>query len=1188
MRFYLFEIRYWLRQPMVYIFFIINALLIFGATSSDNINVGGSFGNILKNAPFVIQTYYSIMSFLTLLMTTAFILASTIRDFTYNSYQIIFTTPVKRLHYLLGRFFGAVTISTLPMLGVSAGILIGCLMPWVDPEKVGLVFLDAHLAGFLQLAVPNTLFSASVVFIIAALTRNTISAFIGSLLLLVATGIAGAFAEDLSREWLAILMDPYGSQTFSILTKYWTVSQKNSQVLPLTGLYLYNRLIWFAVSVILILITSKLFSFTAKNKKVKEKNDDADEPLLHKHASLPAVSPVFNRKAAFVMYFARIKFELSSILKSPAFIVILIAGLLNFLPTIFLNDAPYGLTAHPVTYYMIDMVQGSFYLFLIAIIIIYSGQLVWKERDNKMEEIYDATPHPTWISWLSKFTSLAIIIFIVQVFCIIACITAQLSKGFYDIRPAVYITTLLGIDYSGLLYLVIMAMFLHSVINNKYLAFFAFVIFLLLNNFLWVLLEVESNMVQYGGKPTYIYSDMNGYGPFLKSIVWFRGYWLLLAVMLAVVSLYSWTRGKETSFRSKSINVFNGIRNEVKPLMLTLLFLWLLVACIVFYNTKVINKIVTEDEIELQQAAYEKKYKKFEKLNQPRITAIKYAIDIFPSTRSFLAKGEWWVKNKGATPIDSVHVNMLRNYNIEFKLPGSALIQNDEKLHYRIYKLHHSLMPGDSLHITFSSEFVSRGFENEVSFTSIADNGSFFNNSDFSPAIGYQPGNELADRDKRKKQDLPEKERLPALERNCTTNCMNNYISNNSDWVTLETTISTSADQTAIAPGSLTNHWKKDGRNYYSYHLDHYALNFYSFMSARYEILRDTFKGIKLEVYYDKSHPYNIQNMRRSLSRSLDYYTSNFGTYSNAQARIIEFPRYQSFAQAFPGTMPYSEGIGFISKIEKKEDIDMVFYVVAHEMAHQYWAHQLIGAEMQGATLLSETFAQYSALMVMEKEYGRNAMKKFLKYEMDNYLRARGSERRKEVPLMYVEDQGYIHYRKGSLVMYYLREMIGEEMVNKSLRKLLTTYAYKEPPYPTAYMAVDAFRENTPDSLQYLITDLFETITLFNNRAKTATAKKQSGNNYELTLEVESQKFRADSLGRETEIPVNDWIEIGVFGEASDENPDGNLLFRQKFKIQQRKSILKIIVNSKPYKAGIDPLNLMVDLVSDDNIIKVE
>ena len=99
-------------------------------------------------------------------------------------------------------------------------------------------------------------------------------------------------------------------------------------------------------------------------------------------------------------------------------------------------------------------------------------------------------------------------------------------------------------------------------------------------------------------------------------------------------------------------------------------------------------------------------------------------------------------------------------------------------------------------------------------------------------------------------------------------------------------------------------------------------------------------------------------------------------------------------------------------------------------MGHQWWAHQVVGADMQGATSLSETLAQYSALMVMEKEYGQDTMRKFMQYEMDNYLRSRGTERLKERPLMRVEaSQGYIHYRKGSVVMYYLRQIIGEDAI---------------------------------------------------------------------------------------------------------------------------------------------------------------
>ncbi len=1189
MKFFTFELKYWLRQPMVYIFFIINALMIFGATYSDSITVGGSFGNITKNAPFVIQTYYSVMSFITLLMTTSFILASTTRDFSYNTYQIIFTTPVHRLQYLIGRFLGAITISVIPLLGVSLGIIVGCMMPDMEPEKVGPFILNAHLSAIFQLAVPNTFFSGAVVFMIAALTRNTIAAFIGSLALLLATGIAGAFAEDLDKEWLAILMDPYGNSTFSILTKYWTVNQKNNEILPLVGLYLYNRLIWIGISVILIAITAKIFSFTEKTKRLKkQKIQNEIENAATPYQPLPKVNPSYNQSAAWSMFRIRLKYEVLGILKSPAFIVLIVAGLMNFIPSLISNSGPYGLTTYPVTYSMIDSIQGAFYIFLIAIIIIYSGQLVWKERESKIEEIYDATPHPTWISYLSKFSSMAIVIFVVQAICIITCVIVQYVKGFTDVRIDVYIKTLLVIDYSGLLLMVAMAMFMHSMINNKYLAFFAFVVFMLVNSFVWMALEVDSNMVQYGGKPAFIYSDMNGFGPYVQSLTWFRIYWALVAFIISFLSVFAWVRGRESSFKYKMNQIGQGIKSKTGKFLLLIFTIWIITAGFVFYNTEILNEHESAKEEENFQAEYEKQYKKYNGINQPRATDFKYYIDLFPEERKLNIKGSFWSKNKGTTAIDSIHFTMPLHFKTELKIPGAKNILNNKKLQYRIYTLTKPLQPGDSIFIEFTSDYHAQGFENEVSFSSVVDNGSFFNNRDFVPQIGYQPNYELQEKDQRKDHGLAEIERMPKLERNCNANCMNSYLSNNSDWVNVESWFSTSDDQIAIAPGTLVAVQKKNGRSSYHYKLDHFSVNFYAFISAKFEVSRSKHKGIDVEVYYDSKHKYNVENMERSMKKSLDYYIENFGPYYHKQVRIIEFPRYASFAQAFPGTMPYSEGIGFIAKIEDEEDIDMVFYVVAHEMAHQYWAHQEISSEMQGATMMTETFSQYSALMVMEKEYGRNAMKKFLKYEMDKYLRARGSERLKELPLMLVENQGYIHYNKGSLVMYYLREMIGEENVNKSLQKLLVDFGYKEPPYPTSHHAVDLFKENTPDSLKYLITDLFETITLFNNRVLEARLNTLKNGKFELKLNVQSQKYRADSLGRETEIPVHDWIEIGVFKEPPPGKNMGEVIYRKKHFISKKETEIVLILDNKPWEAGIDPMNILVDLIGDDNLKNIE
>jgi aminopeptidase N len=396
--------------------------------------------------------------------------------------------------------------------------------------------------------------------------------------------------------------------------------------------------------------------------------------------------------------------------------------------------------------------------------------------------------------------------------------------------------------------------------------------------------------------------------------------------------------------------------------------------------------------------------------------------------------------------------------------------------------------------------------------------------------------------------------------------------------------VSTTADQIAVAPGSLQREWTEDNRRFFHYKSDGPILCFYSFLSARYEVLRDQWNDVAIEIYYQKGHEYNLDSMVKAIKTSLDYFTSNFSPYQHKQVRILEFPRYQRFAQSFPNTIPYSEGVGFIAHVDPNDerDIDYPFYITAHEVAHQWWAHQVIGGNVQGATMLSETLAQYSALMVMKHTFGPDKMKRFLSYELDRYLMGRGTERKKEMPLALVENQPYIHYNKGSLVMYALQDYIGESTVNQALSSFLKAAAFQQPPYCVSRELIEHFRQVTPADLAYIIEDLFETITIYDNRTKLATYEKQSDGKYAVHIHVAARKYRADELGEEKEIPINDYIDIGVLDD------DGNYLYLQKHKIGSRESEIVVEVDGRPAKAGIDPINKLVDRQPKDNVVSVK
>ena len=422
-----------------------------------------------------------------------------------------------------------------------------------------------------------------------------------------------------------------------------------------------------------------------------------------------------------------------------------------------------------------------------------------------------------------------------------------------------------------------------------------------------------------------------------------------------------------------------------------------------------------------------------------------------------------------------------------------------------------------------------------------------------------------------------------------TTAYANTYISRDSDWIRFEATVSTVPNQIAIAPGYLQKEWTDKGRRYFHYKMDAPILNFYSFLSAGYQVKKDKWKGVNLEIYYHKGHEYNLDRMMKGIKASLDYYTKNFGPYQHRQVRILEFPGYASFAQSFPNTIPFSESIGFIADIddEDEEDVDYPYYVTAHEVAHQWWAHQVIGADIQGATLMSETMSQYAALMVMKKTYGAERMKKFLKYEMDTYLGGRSMESKKEMPLYKNEQQAYIYYRKGSVVMYALADYLGEEKLNAAIKEYLQKVKFQEAPYTTSLEFLSYIKKATPDSLQYLVKDMFENITLYENKANELTYTQLKDGSYKVTLHLDAKKYYADSLGNEKEAKMNDFVDVAVFTykkeKGAAKGKDVPVYFEKK-RLKSGQNKFEIFVKEKPSKAGIDPYNKLIDRTPDDNL----
>ena len=681
---YAFEIRYWLKQPMVYVFMGINALLVFGAVASDNVTIGQAFDNLHKNAPYVVQSLYAYMSAVTFLLVTAFVQASALRDFGHRTEELIFTTPLRKTPYLLGRFLGACTIALVPFLGVTLGILLGGAAPWLDPDRVGAIAWNAHLWGIAAFVIPNTLIVGGVVFAIAAATRSTAATFVGAIGILVAYSIAGILLGDLESESLGILVDGFGIGTFENLTKYWTVAERNSQALPLGGSLLINRLIWMALAAGLVGYGVRIFRFTVeagrrKKRAVEPAPLDPDiEPHFQVHEDLPHAGLSFTTSTHFRQMLSQAWVDFRGILRSTPFMIILLIGMVNVGFALWQSNQFYGLATYPVTYRMVDLIRGTGYLFTVILLVLYTGELVWKERLARMDEIHDALPSPTWVPALGKLLAMMGLLVVLQLLVMTMGIIAQASKGYTNFELAVYFKELLVLDLVAFGFLAVMSFLVHAVVNNRFLGYFVFVALMLLNTFIWGPLKLQSVMLRYGGTPSYTFSDMNGFGPYVAGLFWFNLYWLLFAgLLLGAVTLF-WVRGLDVNFSVRRLNARLRLSGSTRWAMLGVLVVWFSTAGFVYYNTQVINEYTPTRAAEQRQVRYELDYKAtYEGMPQPRVVDVQYEIDVYPAERDLRVQGEFLLVNRSADPIDTLFVNLQDEVEMALEIPGATLARED-------------------------------------------------------------------------------------------------------------------------------------------------------------------------------------------------------------------------------------------------------------------------------------------------------------------------------------------------------------------------------------------------------------------------------------------------------------------------------------------------------------------------------
>jgi len=1181
-----FELHYHRRQYLVYILFGVFFLLTFMSITSPNVSMGGVFPNININAPIAIISTLSTVSIIGLFGAIAFVASGVIRDFDLQSAEIFFSTRVSKFDYIYGRFFGALMFSFVIYLGGMLGALAGEFMPWLDSERIGPFSLEAYWFSTWAIVLPNLFVASCIFFCIATLTRSMMFTYVAAIAFLMLTFVVGSFTEPDTVKTTSLL-DPFGIVSLQETTRYWTVFEKNEVTPVLEGTLLINRIVWMLIGLGALALSYFLFPFSVeKRRKAGKKNlaDSEELPITITGAlELPDVARRFDTSTLWYQYLSQTRLEIRNIIFSAPFIVLMLLGLLNVVGSTLGNLGNiFGTSVYPVTPILVNIINGSLSLSLLAVVMYYSGELMTRERTVKLNEILDSLPYPNWVMMAAKLSGLLTVVIMMLLVAMLAGVGIQLSKQFYDFDLLVYIQGLFFFFQFPLYFMCVLSLFFYVITRSKYMTMFLLILYvvamLALPNMGW------QHYLYLFNKPGVQYSAFTGFEHQFDAWFWYTIYWSLWGSVLLITIHLLWPRGSEDSVKSAFALVSQRFTGKVAGVLATTLVLVGLTGSYIFFNTNVLNDYVTSDEREDLQAEYEKKYKQFQYRAQPAISAVYAEVDIFPEDREVLVKGYYSASNNSSEPITDVHFTVQANLTMNrLDIEGATLAETDEKFNHRVYKFEPALQPGESIKIEFETAWLTPGFVNNGTANQLAANGTFFNNLDAFPIMGYRSDYEIQDNSRRREHDLEALQRLPKIDDEEAW--MRNGLGN-ADRVDFETIVSTSAEQFAIAPGYLQKEWKEDSRSYYHYKMDAPIWNFFSYLSGDYEVKKDQWNDVAIEVYY--LHDYNIDRMIHSTKQSLEYFSENFSPYQYRQFRILEFPRFRgAFAQSFPNTIPFSEAIGFVADLRDKANIDYVFYVTAHELAHQWWAHQVLGAGTQGYNMIVESLSQYSALMVMKQEYGEEHMKQFLSFELDRYLRGRGGELIEELPLALVENQQYIHYRKGSVVLYALQDYIGEDRMNAALADFIEDYAFKGPPYPTTRDLIARIREQAEDVHQPIITDLLEKIVLYDLKIEDVQVEEVDGE-FDIVIDISAKKFEADGFGEETEVSINGLFDLALLGEEDDETELPTVLYSERVEINEATQTIRIRTDTRPVSVGVDPFNKMIDRNPDDNIKKLE
>jgi len=1206
LKIFLFEIQNRVRRPAIYLYFSAVFLFTLFSFATGSLPVGEKEH---INSPYLITFWCVGITMMMMLISSSLMGTAIYRDIEYQTKDYYLTYPITKAGYFWGRFWGSFVFMIIIAFGILAGIYLGSVIGPLTGKTTAAQYgpnnLSYYLYPFLTLALPNIFFTSSLFFGLVAIMRNVKVIYFGGILLFLFYVIGLFFLDHINNPTVIGIIDPFGMNGMRLVMNNASPTEQNTQLILMTGPLAVNRIIWPGLGLLVLIFTYLRFNFERffAGKRDKASIDEMGGKSS-KVISTPSVSFVgqYNRRTLANL----VKLELLNIIRDNYFWIIIGCGsvFLGFL--LWLGGNNFGVPDFPRTVTILGVFNDTFPFFIFFIIMFYTGETLQRDQITRYAFINDSLPPPNWVLNGSKLISLLVIGAGLSIFPMVMGVVIQLLKGFHQFNFSAYFTYLFLILLPKLLEMVVFCYLVNVVVNNKFAAYAIGVSFWVGVFFLETTGIFNYHLLLYSYTPDTGISDMDGMGHMVIPVSWFDAYWLVFAGILIVLAGLFYYRGVSSSFKERLQLIPERFTRKAKLTTAVLLFAFLSVGAYNYYNVSYLNNYLTSGEQDDRAVMYEKALKKYEKMPLPKVTAIKLNTDIYPDKQAAYTHALVTVVNKNNTVISQLLLDADELTDYSLKVDGMPVPYTcplmyprgefnwfgpkTESSDFRMYTFNKPLAPGDSMVIEVNSVKIHNGFANGLFAADMLHNGTFLKSG--LPGLGYDEDDEVSSPYVRKKNGL-----LPKNDEDVPQNDpvgMSTLLAGRSaDLLKLDITVSTAGDQTAIAPGELIGQWKKDNRNYFHYKLkDPGSYAPYGIFSARLAVRRDSVMlghKVNINIYYLPQHSVNIDRYVSAFKDGLKYYSSVYGNYPSNVIKLVETAPYGPRQASMPTMYTNAEYFGWNADFSNTFMQNYCYLNTIRSLSQQWWRFQVAPNNTVGSMVIPEGLATYDELVMAERAYGKTYMRGLVLDQLWYYLFSRHHFDEQEHPVVKAnvsQEWG----GKAGVVLYGLRDLIGEDSVNKALNEFRAAYAYKiHPPFAGSNNLYDYLKKHVPDSLQYYLNDTWQKVTFYDNKVTTVKAEPATiKGSFKVTFTVNISKAWIDAKGNDIDAGnMKDYILIGVFGkEKTDKLGLGheNPLYMRRYWLTKGQHQFSVIVKDKPKYVGVDPYGVLMDRNPNDNL----